>query len=1370
MNQQPAVTIGQPYPLGVSLHAGGLNIAVVSRHAERIYFCVFDDVGDREQIRIPLPGRHGDVHHGFIEGFGAGTHYGVRAEGPWDPASGHRFDPSKLLVDPYAVALDRPFQWHHALAAERSAKQDTAPWVPRAIVPPPLEPVHPLRPHRPEFIYEVAVKSFTKLHPAVPEAQRGTVAALAHPDIIRHFKLLGVDTIELMPIAAWIDERHLQPLNLANAWGYNPVAFMAPDPRLAPGGLAEIRSTVAALHSEGLRVVLDAVFNHTGESDIGGATLSLRGLDNALYFRHAADHGGTLVNDSGCGNTLALDRVPVVQLVMDALRHWVLAAGVDGFRFDLASILGRTALGFTPDAPLLAAIEQDPLLSTRILIAEPWDVGLGGYRLGGFPPRWQEWNDRYRDDVRRFWRGDADMIGAVATRLAGSSDIFRGGHRRPSCSINFLAAHDGFTLHDLVSYHRKHNEPNGENNRDGKGHEVAWNHGHEGPTADTAISDQRRDDVRALIATLLFSRGTPMLTAGDDFGRTQHGNNNAYAQDNPAYWLDWNRADTSLVQFVGRLANLRRKHPALSADNFLAGESDTPGEIPDAQWLMENGQPMSGSEWSNATRHHIGLALSTTNDRVVIWLNASNRPISVTLPPARDGFAWKVEICSAQISDERLLPPRSVTLYAEVPALQPGHRATASEDLLTALARQAGIGTDWWDADGTYHTVPIDTLRSLLSGMQIPCNSMADVRDALQDFSRQRMQRALPRSVVAKAEQEALLQRGGAPDGMQRHTVLHVAAHRGQPTLRLEFAPGAPLRLPPLPAGYHDAWLEDAPGERCRLIVTPGRCYVPGEIERGAKWFGLASHLYALRHRGDHGIGDFGTLSRFAEAAGNLGGALAGINPLHHLFPTDRERVSPYQPSDRRFVDPIYIDLTQLLADGPFERARRLAESQSTTFETLSAKRFVDHPGVWAAKNIVLEAAFAEFMAHGSHPSFDAFIEQGGAELERHGVFEALAALHGTVDRASWPEDHRYAEGAAIKRFAQSHRTSVLYRAWLQWVADRQLAQSAQCGRQAGAKLGLFRGLAAGAAFDGGETWANPDLFVMNASLGASPDRFARNGQIWYLPPFSPHALEASGYEPFIKMMAANMAHTGVLRIDHILSFARQFWIPHNAGVSQGAYVDFQTEKLIAITAIESQRHRCAIIGEDLGTVPDGLRNALDAAHILSDRVLWFERNGTEFKPSSAYPRLAASCLGRHDLPTFAGWLNGRDIEIEQELGILTGDAAITARVEGRKAEHAALLAQLQAAHIEIGTGVDAECEAAHEFVAQAPSALMLVQVDDLIGETEPLSVPGSDTGRPNWRRRLGLPIEDLADHKPAQHLLERVRRARAKGTETDTP
>ena len=657
-----------PIALGVTLVDGGVNVAVVSHNAAAIWFCLFD--GETETARIPLTDRTGDVWRAFIPGITEGARYGLRADGPYQPELGHRFDPAMLLVDPYATELDRPFAYHPYLGLVRTFATDTAALMPKAILRRPLAPMPRVENRPPGVIYELPVRAFTMRHPGVPDKLRGTVAALAEPAVIAHLQRLGIDTIELMPLAAWIDERHLFKLGLTNAWGYNPVTLLAPDPRLAPGGMVEIRSTLAALRQAGFRVLLDVVLNHSGEGDDLGATLSMRGLDNALYYRHATDDPSRMINDTGCGNTLALDREPVMQLALAALRHWA-RAGFDGFRFDLAPVMGRLPGGFSPDAPLLRAIAQDPELSSLTLIAEPWDVGPGGYQVGKFREPWAEWNDHYRDGVRRFWRGDGDAAGDFATRLAGSSDIFAASRAGPSRSVNFIAAHDGFSLADLVAFAGKHNGANGEQNRDGTDNNYSWNCGVEGPTDDPAIGENRRRDLRALMATLLLSRGTPMLTAGDEMGRTQRGNNNAYAQDNAVTWLDWEGADVELMGLASRLIELRRRHPALSADRFLTGRDLDGSGIKDATWLRSDGAEMTAPDWSAPTAGVLGLALYEGGDHMVLWFNRSRDDVEVMLPPPHSGRTWTVELASTggqpALTGPRLtVAARSVVVCAEV--------------------------------------------------------------------------------------------------------------------------------------------------------------------------------------------------------------------------------------------------------------------------------------------------------------------------------------------------------------------------------------------------------------------------------------------------------------------------------------------------------------------------------------------------------------------------------------------------------------------------------------------------------------------------------------------------------------------------------
>ena len=629
---------GRPDPLGATPVPGGVNFAVFSAHATAIDICLFDAAGAREIERIALPARTGDVFHGAIGGLGPGARYGLRVTGPFDPARGHRFDPMKLLCDPLATRFDRPFRLHPSLFVGGG---DSAAAMPKAIV----EAAPTLPPAASRFawdggaIYELNVGGFTRTHPEIPPSLRGTFAGLAHPAAIAYLRRLGVAAVELMPPTPRIEAPHLPPLGLTDAWGYNPVTFAAPDPRLAPGGFAEVRAAVDALHDAGIAVLVDIVLNHTGEYDESGPTLSLRGIDNASYYRLDPADPSRYRDDTGCRNTMALDRPAVVALALAALRRWVLHAGVDGFRFDLATVLGRREDGFDPAAPLLAAIEANTVLRGRARIAEPWDPGPGGYQLGAFPPDWGEWNDRYRDTLRRFWRGDPGQVGALATAFCGSADIFAARGRALTRSVNFITAHDGFTLADLVSYAQKHNDANGEGGRDGAESNWSWNHGVEGPHNDPALRAARAADQRALLASLLLSRGTPMIGMGDECGRSQRGNNNAYAQDNEISWFDWAGMDRALLRFTARLLQLRRRCA------FACGAA----AVTDAEiaWRTPEGAPMTPALWQEPDRRTLVALIADAPGKALLVAHAGSAPVWVQLPEITDGRRWRVLVDTA---------------------------------------------------------------------------------------------------------------------------------------------------------------------------------------------------------------------------------------------------------------------------------------------------------------------------------------------------------------------------------------------------------------------------------------------------------------------------------------------------------------------------------------------------------------------------------------------------------------------------------------------------------------------------------------------------------------------------------------------------
>lgn len=1388
------LTAGLPDPMGVTLTGGGVNVAVFSAHATRIELCLFDDA-DRETARITLPERTGDILHGHVAGIGAGQRYGLRAHGPHAPREGHRFNAHKLLLDPQAALIDRPFVLHPSMFGYRLEgadsdpeadlgfdDTDSAPFMPKAVVLAPalaLQP-RPLAPWSRTVIYEMHVKGFTRLHPKVPAAQRGTFAGLAHPAPIRHLAELGISTVELMPVAAWLDERHLPPLGLSNYWGYNPVGFGAPDPRLSPGGWNEIAAAVEKLEAAGIETILDVVLNHTGEGDHLGPTVSLKGLDNASYYRLDPSDPRRYANDAGCGNTLALERPAILRLATDSLRRFAERAGVHGFRFDLAATLGRRAGGFDPRHPLLVAIAQDPVLSPLKLIAEPWDIGMGGYQLGAFPAGWGEWNDRYRDTARRFWRGDSGMAGEMATRMAGSADVFAPRRRPVSRSVNYIAAHDGFTLSDLVSHERKHNEANGEDNRDGTDSSHSWNHGIEGMTDDPAASEARARDQRALLATLLLSRGTPMLSMGDEMGRTQRGNNNAYAQDNPISWLDWSAPDTALIDHVRSLIATRLATPALHDDRALSGAPCDECGLPDVEWLRADGTAMRHEDWHDPHNRLVIASLYTrtpADSRAIVVLNAGCDPVTVTLPEPRPGQAWArpgagQKHDSPPEHDSLAIGAREAICLVEIAARTARPRSGVDQAVLAQLADAAGIAPDWWEVSGRRHEVSPEVKAALLAAMRLPAHSTAEARMSLMRLRRERDRRGLPSVLVATEGEPIALDLPQAPgrrlwlalEGEDRSierfmvppdagTALPLAG-TGAGTL-----PRRRVALPPLPRGRHHLMLEDHAHEPCHLIVTPARCHEPEALFR--RPYGIAAHLYALRRDQDQGIGDFTTLAELGRRAAGEGAVTLGLNPLHALFAHDRDRASPYHPSDRRFLDPIYIDP----ASGPFGKlpaVRNLMARNESTFRALRTADKVDYPAVWNARREVLSAAFSAMqhaVGHGfasQQEAFAAFIAAGGDALQRFAAFEVIAAHHRGKPWTHWPQELRDAQPAAIDAFCDRRRAELRFVMFQQWLAEAGLADAAAA---TGLSLGLYRDLAVGAAPDGAEAWACQALFATGVSIGAPPDPFSSDGQVWCLPAPDPHAIRADGYSAFSHLLAANMRHAGALRVDHAMGLQRLFWVPDGASARDGAYVAYRPDEQFQILALESQRAGCAVIGEDLGTVPEGFRDRMASTGVMSCRVLWLERDGPAFRSPGQYPAGAAACVGTHDLPTLAGWWEASDIDEVVRLGTLSAPEAAEARA-GREAEKRALAEAMARDKLALDAAgpFDASVAAAvHGWLAASPSELMLVQADDLAGERERLNLPGTDRERPNWRRKLSAGVETLLGLAEAQAILAAV-------------
>ena len=661
---------GLPYPRGGTWDGKGTNFAVFSANATKVEVCIFDKTGAQELDRIELPEYTDQIWHGYLADIRPNTVYGYRVHGPYAPDAGHRFNPNKLLLDPYACAHLGELKWNPAVYGYKMEsgddttfdERDSAPFMPKCIVVDPGfdwkgQPLHRQVPWDNTIIYETHVKGFTKLHPGVPQRLRGTYAGLGSKKAVEYIKSLGVTSVELMPIHTFINDSYLLDKGLTNYWGYNSIGFFAPDPRYAfdrGESLLEFKEMVSNFHDAGLEVILDVVYNHTAEGNQLGPTLSFKGIDNASYYRLIPDKKRLYINDTGTGNTLNLSHSRVIQMVTDSLRYWVEQTHVDGFRFDLGTILAREPNGFDNQSGFLKACSQDPVLGTVKLIAEPWDCGPGGYQVGAFPPGWAEWNDKFRDHVRDFWRGQA-AASVITPRLCASGDFFNRQGRKAWASVNFITAHDGFTLNDVVSYNEKHNEANGENNRDGSSDNRSWNCGVEGPTDDPAINAFRQRQMRGMLGTLLLSQGTPMVVAGDEFARTQRGNNNAYCQDNEISWLDWNLAKQNQAQiaFVQRLIALRHKYPVLRRSRFLTGEYNEELKLKDVTWINANGSEMQGSQWADPNMRCLGMLMDGRaqtsgvkqlghDATLLLVLNVYQDVVQFTLPKCAGGDQWSL--------------------------------------------------------------------------------------------------------------------------------------------------------------------------------------------------------------------------------------------------------------------------------------------------------------------------------------------------------------------------------------------------------------------------------------------------------------------------------------------------------------------------------------------------------------------------------------------------------------------------------------------------------------------------------------------------------------------------------------------------------
>ena len=985
------------------------------------------------------------------------------------------------------------------------------------------------------------------------------------------------------------------------------------------------------------------------------------------------------------------------------------------------------------------------------------------------------------------------MRGEIATRMAGSRDMFPSA-AAPSTGVNFVVVHDGFTLRDLVSYEHKHNEANGEHNRDGTDNNNSWNHGVEGPSDDPAIVEARSRDERNLLTLLLASRGTPMLSMGSELGFSQGGNNNAYAQDNATSAIDWRAADASLIAFTTRLIAARRANAALSRDAFLTGSPFDASQLPDVEWRDANG-PMTQATWNDADGAVFAAVFATPQDgavdRVAVAMNRSNADAEVHLPAPRAGMAWRILIDTHDpeaperwlaLADLVRLRARSSLILAEARTVGGGLNSGApGVETIGKLASAAGVAAEWTDISGKRTIVSPETKVALLSGLGLEVASEAQARDSLMRLIDETQRRRLPFSLVLRADQPLV-----APlRDMPRTSEARIEREDGAVAeWSIEAADGArrdladgrsvterAIPLPSLPIGRHRLIVD---GVECALTVAPSQAYSPASASR--KRFGAAAQLYALRRADesgrDQGIGDFSALAIAGEQAGQAGAAYLGVSPLHMLFPRDRGRASPYYPSDRRFLDPILIDVLDNSGLPRDEALNAALASLAPRFTAASTTKSVEYEEVWLAKHAALQARSAAFLrlrtARPGDPliaDYHAFARTGGEDVRRFAAFQAAAEGDLGGNWRAWPQDLRDGDAKAIDHAIERNRVGFEFALFCQWLADRQLGRAAGRARDRGLEIGLYRDLAVGAAPDGAEAWAHAGALAHGVTVGAPPDPFSVQGQNWGLPAPNPVAGAREGWASVSAVYRANMRHAGMLRIDHAMGLQRLFLIPEGAHPAEGAYLSYPLDDLLGHIALESERAQCMVVGEDLGTVAEGFRDRLTRANITGMRVLWFERKGVEFAPPATYPQASVACVATHDLATLAGWWQGADIAERLALGLFTlaaaGEAIAERREEKRALLRALARAGLTVSQREDGPIPDATAAAVHALIGGSASIFAHAQFDDLVGETVATNLPGTDRERPNWRLKSGPDVAAAFASHRAQAILAALAKGR---------
>lgn len=1320
---------GFHYPQGASFIDNGINFAVFAPNAEKINICVF--VENVEILTIILPKKTNGIFHGLVKGIEI-KKYGIRAFGKYDPQNGYYYNANKLLIDPFSLELDGPIILNESqFSGEFNSSQyllDSAQHVPKTIITKPQIANPQLKiPLKDTIIYEVHIKGFSQNNPNINPEIRGKFNALADDIAIKYFKELGINCLEIMPCAAWVDETHLKKLGLTNYWGYNPICHMVPDKKYAPNGWKDILTTTKKLEDNGIETIIDVVFNHSGEGDKNGPILSYRGLDNLNYYRI---QNNEYENSSGCGNVFACDRPQNISLFIETLRAWRKFGGVHGFRFDLASILGNDANGFNPNCALFTAILNDKELSQLKLIVEPWDCKQ--YNIGEFPFEFAEWNDKFRDNIRKFWRGD-NLIGDFAKSFSASEDIFA--NKSPSKSINYIVSHDGFSLFDLVSYENKNNFANGENNQDGNNNNLSWNNGFEGIIDDENINSKRIKDVKILLSSLLLSRGTPMLSMGSEIGKTQFGNNNAYAQDNEISYLDWNNFNNEIFDFTKNLIKIRKEFLNFNNDEFFNGQTNN--LWPDIMWLDENCEIIKQNIWENKNQNFLNIAIENNQKRILIIINRSNEKIDFKLPIANDNHFWKKildcdnkenqEIMHAQAS---FINSRNLQIIIEEKSITP-IEYSISEDTLNKICNVLGISQSWHDVNGNETFVPFETIKTITNALGYDINSEQKGRQSLNEIINKYDLRPLPFHKSFDFSKIKLIEFYGK-NPLPEHLIIedkmgakkHIKTHN-LATKKIKLENGIYrnfyiFELSDLNIGHYKLYFENDEANYCSITIAPDTCFFPQEFN-DLKLSGISAQIYSLKRQNDQGIGDFSTINSLLKIAQNNGLNILAINPLHALFQNSRDLKSPYYPSNRCFLEPLYIDLGVKISDDD---------------------ALINYEKIWQIKR---EFLYKEYLQNKNDLEFLKYKKQN-KNIENHAIFEAISNKLNTKSWHDWPNDLKSKQGAAISKFANENQDEIDFQKYLQFKCETQL-NSLEFGKM---KIGLCRDLAIGSAPNGGEAWVNSEIIIHNISIGAPPDPMGPNGQIWGLPPYNPLKIKENHFDFYYNLFTANMKKAGALRIDHAMGLMRQFWVPNKMEGQNGTYIDFPFKDLMAELKLASHENECLIIAEDLGTLPYGFSDIMNEAKALSYKVLPFEKEENEFKKPFQYPFKSFACVSTHDLPPINGWWQAIDLKEKLEIGILNNEE-FNLEKSKRNFEIKQIIETLQTSGYldknidlnEINCPFELKI-AMHEYIASSNAFLAIAQFEDILGANIPINIPGTDKERPNWSHKLNLTIEDF--------------------------